>query len=49
MENTQNPDESVNNVIWSLISKTTFVQIETLSFGTYDAVASFKKGCVRKC
>ncbi|GFV48835.1 uncharacterized protein TNCV_4269121 [Trichonephila clavipes] len=34
---TQNPNESVNNVIWSRVPKKTFVQLEVLSLGTYDA------------
>ncbi|GFU62665.1 uncharacterized protein TNCV_3442671 [Trichonephila clavipes] len=41
--NTQNPNESINNVIWSRVPKKTFVHLETLSFGTYDAIASFNK------
>ncbi|GFU82704.1 uncharacterized protein TNCV_813761 [Trichonephila clavipes] len=36
---TQNPNESVNNVIWSRVPKKTFVQLEVLSLGTYDAVS----------
>ncbi|GFV16166.1 uncharacterized protein TNCV_3379301 [Trichonephila clavipes] len=39
--NTQNPNESINNVIWSRVPQKTFVHLETLSFGTYDAIASF--------
>ncbi|GBM46187.1 hypothetical protein AVEN_270202-1 [Araneus ventricosus] len=31
--NTQNPNESVNNDIWSRVPKSTFVQIEALSLG----------------
>ncbi|GFW74851.1 uncharacterized protein TNCV_5138301 [Trichonephila clavipes] len=31
--NTQNPNESINNVIWSSVPKNTFVHLETLSFG----------------
>ncbi|GFV32345.1 uncharacterized protein TNCV_1676311 [Trichonephila clavipes] len=30
--NTQNPNESINNVIWSRVPKKTFVHLETLSF-----------------
>ncbi|GFW79929.1 uncharacterized protein TNCV_3899301 [Trichonephila clavipes] len=30
---TQNPNESVNNVIWSRVPKKTFVQLEVLSLG----------------
>ncbi|KFM73460.1 hypothetical protein X975_04407, partial [Stegodyphus mimosarum] len=46
--NTQNPNESVNNVIWSRVPKKTFVHIEVLSLGTYDAIASFNQGNVTK-
>lgn len=41
---TQNPNESLNNVIWSKISKKTFVSLETLKFGVYQAVSSFNDG-----
>ncbi|GFT54056.1 uncharacterized protein TNCV_154121 [Trichonephila clavipes] len=45
---TQNPNDSVNNVIWSRVPKKTFVQLEVLSLGTYDAVSSFNMGNVSK-
>ncbi|GFV11334.1 uncharacterized protein TNCV_3724231 [Trichonephila clavipes] len=45
---TQNPNESVNNVIWSRVTKKTFVQLEVLPLGTYDAVSSFNMGNVSK-
>ncbi|GFX70586.1 uncharacterized protein TNCV_875601 [Trichonephila clavipes] len=45
---TQNPNESVNNVIWSRVPKKTFVQLEVLSLGTYDAVSTFNMGNVSK-
>ncbi|GFX84834.1 uncharacterized protein TNCV_3076441 [Trichonephila clavipes] len=45
---TQNPNESVNNVIWSRVPKKTFVQLEVWSLGTYDAVSSFNMGNVSK-
>ncbi|GFV93213.1 uncharacterized protein TNCV_573521 [Trichonephila clavipes] len=45
---TQNPNESVNNVIWSRVPKETFVQLEVLSLSTYDAVSSFNMGNVSK-
>ncbi|GFW44016.1 uncharacterized protein TNCV_997811 [Trichonephila clavipes] len=44
----KNPNESVNNVIWSRVPKKTFVQLEVLSLGTYDAVSSFNMGNVSK-
>ncbi|GFT10751.1 uncharacterized protein TNCV_1944221 [Trichonephila clavipes] len=40
--------ESINNVIWSRVPKKIFVHLETLSFGTYDAIASFNKGNTTK-
>ncbi|GFY12281.1 uncharacterized protein TNCV_283841 [Trichonephila clavipes] len=42
--NTQNSYESINNVIWSCAPQKTFVALETLSFDTYHAIASFNKG-----
>ncbi|GFU56650.1 uncharacterized protein TNCV_3930461 [Trichonephila clavipes] len=45
---TQNSNESFHNVIWSRVPKVTFVQIETLSLGVYDAVCSFNDGNVLK-
>ncbi|GFV04801.1 uncharacterized protein TNCV_633051 [Trichonephila clavipes] len=45
---TQNSNESVNNLIWSRVPKKTFVQLEVLSLGTYDAVSSFNMGNVSK-
>ncbi|GBM35272.1 hypothetical protein AVEN_45535-1 [Araneus ventricosus] len=41
---TQNPNESVNNVIWSRVPKSKFVQIEALSLGVYDAVCTYNEG-----
>lgn len=46
---TQNPNESVNAVIWSRLPKTGFVGIKTLHFGVYDAVSTFNSGNVTKC
>ncbi|GFW55435.1 uncharacterized protein TNCV_118191 [Trichonephila clavipes] len=45
---TQNPNESFHNVVWSRVPKATFVHIETLSLGVYDAVCSFNDGNVSK-
>ncbi|GBN50773.1 hypothetical protein AVEN_36179-1 [Araneus ventricosus] len=45
---TQNPNESVNNVIWTRVPKKTFVHIEVLSLGTYDATSTFNIGNVTK-
>ncbi|GFT91189.1 uncharacterized protein TNCV_4044271 [Trichonephila clavipes] len=44
---TQNPSESFHNVVWSRVPKATFVQIETLSLGVYDAVCSFNDAFIR--
>lgn len=45
---TQNPNESVNNVIWTRLPKTTFVGFQTLKLGTTDAVLSFNEGSYAK-
>ncbi|GFT64536.1 uncharacterized protein TNCV_649351 [Trichonephila clavipes] len=45
---TQKSNESFHNVNWSRVPKATFVQIETLSLGVYDAVCSFNDGNVSK-
>ncbi|GFX30203.1 uncharacterized protein TNCV_1963101 [Trichonephila clavipes] len=45
---TQNLNESFHNVVWSRVPKATFVQIETLSLGVYDAVCSFNDGNISK-
>lgn len=46
---TQNPNESVNNVIWNRLPKTVFVGNKTLYFGVYEAIASFNEGYMVKC
>lgn len=46
---TQNPNESVNNVIWNRLPKSVFVGIKTLHFGAYEAVASLNDGYIVKC
>lgn len=46
---TQNPNESVNNVIWGRLPKTVFVGLKTLHFGVYEAIASFNDGYIVKC
>lgn len=45
----QNPNESVNNIIWSRLPNGTFEQLETLKLGTYDAISAFNKGNAVKC
>lgn len=44
MGKTQNPNESLNNVIWSVIPKRTFVELKTLRLGVYDAVMKYNEG-----
>lgn len=44
MGKTQNPNESLNNVIWSVIPKRTFVGLNTLRLGVYDAVLKYNDG-----
>uniref|UniRef100_A0A1B6J7H2 Uncharacterized protein n=1 Tax=Homalodisca liturata TaxID=320908 RepID=A0A1B6J7H2_9HEMI len=46
--NTQNQNESLNNVIWSLIPKRTFVTLPTLKFGVYSSVCSCNDGFYSK-
>lgn len=46
---TQNPNESVNSVIWARIPKSGFVGIKTLYFRTYEAVSTFNIGHLTKC
>ncbi|KAJ8887125.1 hypothetical protein PR048_013340 [Dryococelus australis] len=46
---TQNPNESVNSVIWNRLPKTTFIRVRTLYFGVWDAVASFNEGNLIMC
>lgn len=44
----QNPNESLNNLIWSRLPKKTFVRLPTLNFGVSEAVLSFNNGYVSK-
>lgn len=46
---TQNPSESLNNMIWSRIPKRTFVMLSTLEIGVYDAIACFNIGNIARC
>lgn len=46
---TQNPNESLNNVIWQRLPKTGFVGFETLKLGVTDAVLCFNEGSFVKC
>lgn len=44
----KNPNESLNNVIWARVPKRTFVRLDTLKFGVYEAVLSFNDGYISK-
>lgn len=46
---TQNVNESFNNFVWKNIPKNTFVGIETLKTGVYDAVSAFNDGNISRC
>ncbi|GIY65045.1 hypothetical protein CEXT_424691 [Caerostris extrusa] len=48
-KNPQSPNESANNAIWSRVTKTVFVSIQTLIFGGFDAVSCFNVGNITKC
>lgn len=43
---TQNPNESLNHVIWSRVPKTVFVGFNTLVTGVMDAVITFNEGAM---
>lgn len=46
---TQNACESLNNVIWTRLPKTTFVMKNTLEFGIFEAIATYNEGNIVKC
>lgn len=46
---TQNPSESLNNMIWSRIPKRVFVMKNTLELGVYEAVLCFNEGYISRC
>lgn len=45
---TQNPNEALNNVIWTRISKNNFVTLPTLRVGVMDAIITFNYGALGK-
>lgn len=45
---TQNCNESANSVIWTLIPKVVFVQLDTLRLGALEAVSLFNQGNITK-
>lgn len=49
MPPSQNPNESINNIIWNRLPKIVFVSLNTLKFGVAEAVASFNNGNIVKC
>lgn len=46
---TQNVNESLNNVLWSRIPKSTFVQRRTHEFGVFEAISCFNDRNITKC
>ena len=42
--NTQNVNESFNATIWNCIPKATYVGLNTLNLGVYDAISNFNHG-----
>lgn len=44
----QNPNESLNNLIWARLPKRTFVTLGVLKFGVHEAVLSFNDSYVSK-
>lgn len=46
---TQNPNESVNSVVWSRLPKTVFVGLSAFMVGVYDAVGCFNEGNITRC
>jgi hypothetical protein len=45
---THNPNEHVNSVILTRISKTVFIRLDTLKFGVYDAILCFNDGVAKR-
>ncbi|GFV25906.1 uncharacterized protein TNCV_3868731 [Trichonephila clavipes] len=45
---TQNCNESLNSVIWSIIPKTVFVQLGTLKTGVYESISIYNQGLITK-
>ncbi|GFT91110.1 uncharacterized protein TNCV_2009091 [Trichonephila clavipes] len=45
---TQNCNESLNSVIWSIIPKTVFVQLRTLKTGVYESISIYNQGLITK-
>ncbi|GFW20094.1 uncharacterized protein TNCV_2320351 [Trichonephila clavipes] len=45
---TQNCNESLNSVIWSIIPKAVFVQLGTLKTGVYESISIYNQGLITK-
>ncbi|GFX77790.1 uncharacterized protein TNCV_1107071 [Trichonephila clavipes] len=45
---TQNCNESLNSVIWSIIPKTVFIQLGTLKTGVYESISIYNQGLITK-
>jgi hypothetical protein len=45
---THNPNEHVNSVIWTRMSKTVFVRLDPLKFGVCDAVFCLNDGAAKR-
>ncbi|GFU63389.1 uncharacterized protein TNCV_44351 [Trichonephila clavipes] len=45
---TQNCNESLNSVIWSIIPKTVFVQLGTLKTRVYESISIYNQGLITK-
>ena len=45
----QNPNESLNTVIWKRIPKITFVHLKTLENGIYNAISTYNDGNIAYC
>ncbi|KAG8334855.1 hypothetical protein J6590_081211 [Homalodisca vitripennis] len=41
---TQNPNESFDNTVWSIIPKRVFLTLSTVKYGVYSAVCAFNDG-----
>ncbi|XP_039299742.1 uncharacterized protein LOC120355439 [Nilaparvata lugens] len=45
---TQNSNESFNSVVWTIVPKKTFVQMNTLNFGMSEAINRYNEGHLAK-
>lgn len=47
-EKSQNPNESLHNIVWSWIPKRTFSGLDILNLGIFDAMLSYNDGYLSK-